>query len=354
MAEHAAGLPAIVPEAQRLDPYAYFAEMRRHRPVAYEPETEGWHVYRYDDALAVLSDPATFSSQRSLNPRHAGPPSVPTVLTTDPPRHRRLRDLVSRAFTPRRVAELEGRMVEITRDLLDRVAGPGSRGEMDVVADLAAPLPVIVIAELLGIPAEDRDRFKRWSDAIAAATEGGDPEVEPSVADVPAEVLGEMGGYLARILDQRRAAPRDDLISGLVTAEIEGQRLTELEVIAFCILLLVAGNVTTTNLIGNAVRTLLTQPPTGRPEGDQVAGRGVEPASQGGDGAGRGVKPAGRRQSPPPAPAPRSGTSYGSPPNGSRRRSRRCCASSPPCASSPGWRRGRRRWAARPSRRGAG
>jgi cytochrome P450 len=156
----------------------------------------------------------------------------------DPPRHRQLRNLVTQAFTPRSVAQLTERITAIINTLLDEVA---DTGQMDIIDNLAYPLPVIVIAEMLGIPREDRERFKAWSDAVVGASyaEGGNPQVE-------------MGMYFLDMIQRRSQEPKDDLISALLSAQIDGQHLNQRELLGFCILLLVAGNETTTNLIGNA------------------------------------------------------------------------------------------------------
>jgi cytochrome P450 len=164
----------------------------------------------------------------------------------DPPRHRQLRNLVSQAFTPRMVAQLEPRITAITNELLDHVA---DAGEMDVVRDLAYPLPVTVIAELLGIPAELREDFKRWSDAIVAGEEGLSEEQRHALFQ---EIQG-MYGYFTQVLEERRQHPQNDLVSALLAAEVDGERLSNLELLGFCGLLLVAGNETTTNLIGNMI-----------------------------------------------------------------------------------------------------
>ncbi len=160
-------------------------------------------------------------------------------MAMDPPRHRQLRNLVTQAFTPRSVAGLSDRITSIANGLLDQAV---QKGSMDIIDDLSYPLPVIVISELLGIPQEDRARFKAWSDAIVGASfEGG---ANPQAA---------MGTYFLDMIEQRRHEQRDDLISALLNAQIDGVHLNERELLGFCILLLVAGNETTTNLIGNAV-----------------------------------------------------------------------------------------------------
>jgi cytochrome P450 len=161
----------------------------------------------------------------------------------DPPRHRQLRSLATQAFTPRVVAQLAPRIEAITNELLDNIPMTGG---MDVVRDLAYPLPVTVIAELLGIPSEMREDFKRWSDALVS------DEGEESRDMLFAE-LKNMYGYFTQVLEERRQHPQKDLISDLLVAEVDGQHLSDVELLGFCALLLVAGNETTTNLIANSV-----------------------------------------------------------------------------------------------------
>ena len=176
--------------------------------------------------------------------RERADPLGSSILQMDPPRHRQLRNLVSQAFTPRIVAQLEPRITAITNELLDHVA---AAGEMDVVRDLAYPLPVTVIAELLGIPVELREDFKRWSDAIVAGDEGQSEEERKALFQ---QVQG-MYSYFTQVLEERRQHPQNDLVSALLAASVDGQRLSDMELLGFCGLLLVAGNETTTNLLGN-------------------------------------------------------------------------------------------------------
>jgi cytochrome P450 len=208
-------------------------------------------VFRYADVQRVLSEWETFSSERGRAEAGGAPVTAlgASLISTDPPRHRQLRALVTRAFTPRAVESLASRIQQISDDLLDRVV---ARGEMDLVDDFATPLPVTVIAHLLGIPAADRERFKRWSDVVVSNTGAGMVQFGPA--------MQEMGQYFSALLATRRHAPGEDLISGLLAAQIEGAHLTPLEVLGFCSLLLIAGNETTTNLIGNAVRCLDEHP----------------------------------------------------------------------------------------------
>ena len=212
--------------------------MRAQAPVLFDAGSQMWHVFRFADVLRVLSDYADFSSQFAGASGESALAS--SLVATDPPRHRQLRALVSQAFTPRAVEDLAPRIAQITEDLLDQVLDRG-HGEMDLVRDLAYPLPVIVIAELLGVPPEERDQFKRWSDAITSTTSDG------------VDAQQAMAQYFARLIEERRRQPRNDLVSALIAAQIEGQHLSLPELLGFCVLLLVAGNETTTNLIGNAM-----------------------------------------------------------------------------------------------------
>lgn len=249
-----AGAPLVVLEqvtltAQaRLDPYPLYAEARAAGGVVYVRDPGVWGVFGHDEVKAILADPRRFSSDA-----HGGQ----SLLSTDPPRHGPLRALVQRAFTPAAVAALEPRVRALTAELLEAAAG---RGSLEVIGDLAAPLPVLVIAELLGIPGADRARFKRWSDQVIASTDAvllGSRAERPQGAGAGEEAMLD---YFRGILALRRARPGPDLISALLAAELGGQRLSEQELLDFCWLLLVAGNVTTTNLIGNAVLCLLEHP----------------------------------------------------------------------------------------------
>jgi cytochrome P450 len=173
---------------------------------------------------------------------------------SDPPRHTRLRALVSKAFTPQAVARLEPRIRSITTSLIDEVA---LRGETDLVADLAAPLPIMVISEMLGVPPEDREQFRRWSEAQATVLNGA-IGVEFAAAFEATE--RELFAYFQEIVAKRRREPREDLVSALCTTEMDGERLDEWDLLNFCRVLLVGGNETTMHLIGNAVLSLLENP----------------------------------------------------------------------------------------------
>ena len=251
----------------RTNPYEVYRELREEAPIFWSPMMQVWVLTRYDDVLTALKDHANFSSERlrANNPlvqalesqRLASGPlgTTPTMLSTDPPAHTRMRSLVNKAFTPRQVERIRPQMVEIAEGLLDALPEPG---KVDVVADFSIPFPIIVIAAMLGVPATDRERFKAWSTDIAGSL--GGPFQPPDVIDRSVQASNEIADYFRDQIAARRSEPRDDLLSALAAAEEEGDLLTEDELIATCILLLVAGNETTTNLIGSGMVTLLQNP----------------------------------------------------------------------------------------------
>ena len=245
-------------EATRRDPYRLFARARREHPVWRHQGLPVVSVFRHADCQAILRDPQTWSSVFPTPPGFA-PEDVPrSMLVMDPPEHTRLRGLVNLAFTPRRIRQLAPRIEAIAHELLDAAL---ARREVDLVEALSYPLPVVVIAELIGVPAEDGAQFKAWSDALVAPLGTAFFEVAPPerVATLR-RVRAEIEAYFVRLVEVRRREPRDDLLSALVAAELEGQHLSFAELLAMLILLLVAGNETTTHLIGNAVLALLAHP----------------------------------------------------------------------------------------------
>jgi cytochrome P450 len=238
----------------QLDPFPHYERMRETAPVFYEEQSGSWHVFRYDDVQRALSEYATFSSRMGGdNGSETGQLFAASLIATDPPRHRQLRSLVTQAFTPKAVDALAPRIAGLTNELLEGIETGGSA---DLIKEVAYPLPVIVISELMGIPAEDRERFKYWSDVIVSQTRTGSPSEDHHAANT------EMTEYFLALIGQRRSRPGTDLISTLLGAEIDGQKLTVPELLGFCALLLVAGNETTTNLIGNAVLCLTESPGT--------------------------------------------------------------------------------------------
>lgn len=251
----------------RSDPYAVYRALRQDAPVYWNPGMHVWMLTRYDDVLAVLRDHARFSSDRlrANNPFVAqleqarlssGPLGTsPTMLSLDPPAHTRMRGLVNKAFTPRQVERIRPHIQELADELLDALPEPG---KMDIVADFAVPLPVIVIAEMLGVPATDREQFKAWSTDIASSL--GAPFQPPAVLERGIQSSNALADYFRGQIVLRRDDPRDDLLSAMIAAEEQGDLLTEDELIATCILLLLAGNETTTNLIGSGMLALLQHP----------------------------------------------------------------------------------------------
>lgn len=247
------------------DPYPIYERLRAAHPVFYREELGAWLVTSYDAVNTALRSPQ-FSSERYprmkqvLAKRGFGElvdDRMRSMLHMDAPDHTRLRSLVNKAFTPRIVEAMEGRIQQLADQLLDAV---GSRGEMDVIEQLAYPLPVMVIAEMLGVPVEDRARFREWSDETAAVASG-------NLAALPEEELrrgfaarNELTDYFRGKVAEQRDKRNDNLLSALVQAEEEGGRLTENELYSTLVLLLVAGNETTTNLIGNGLHALLRHP----------------------------------------------------------------------------------------------
>jgi cytochrome P450 len=211
-------------------------------------------IFDYDGVKRALNDHEVFSSSM-FTAKRANPP---WFIFFDAPQHTKLRALVMRAFTPRMVANLEPRVRELSHELLDQRI---EQGEMDLASDFSIPLPMMVIAEMLGVPAADRPHFRRWSDVmlnLSFAVPGGQEATQASQEYFA--VKAEMGTYLAGLLANRRAAPRDDLLTRLVEAEVDGQRLTDEEILGFFQLLLIAGSETTTNLLNNAILCLIENP----------------------------------------------------------------------------------------------
>jgi cytochrome P450 len=241
------------------DPHPTLAALRASGPVQRVELRMGlpaWVVTRYEDVLAGFSDP-----RLSSDPHHAegalaeamrGDFLSRSMIGVDPPEHTRLRRLVSRAFTARRVEALRPRVQEITDALLDRIT---PLGRADLVADFALPLPVTVIGELLGVPETDRERFRLWTDEMLDRPF----DVRSDLPRVEA-ARERMHGYLAELVASKRAAPGDDVLSALVEATDEGERLDEQELLAMTFLLLIAGYVTTVSLVGNGMLALLRAP----------------------------------------------------------------------------------------------
>jgi cytochrome P450 len=248
--------------AIRRDPFGTYARARREAPALVHSglPIRLVSVFRYEDCQAILRDAQTWSSEFTVISQMAGQEGPPrrSMLGTDPPAHTRLRGLVTKAFTPRMIQRLEPRMHEIANQLLDDAL---AAGEVDLVQALSYPLPVTVIAEIIGIPASDREMFKRWSDEAVASLGlvflGG---YDPERAQRQLRLFDSMRDYFIPLAEERRRSPREDLLTGLVQAEHEGSKLDFEEMLSMLVLLLVAGNETTTTLIGNATLELLAHP----------------------------------------------------------------------------------------------
>jgi cytochrome P450 len=245
------------------NPYPLYHRLRREDPVHWDPYLHAWVVTRYADVLTVFQ---RFSAQRTPTPEQLtalglaslaplAQVMVRQMLFLDPPAHARVRGLASQAFTPRRVERLRSHIQDITHSLLDAVR---DKGQMEMIADLARPLPAIVTAELLGVPISDWRQLTAWSADFAQVL--GNFQHNPERAPQVLRSLGEMTAYFQAAVAQQRVHPREGLIGALLTAEVDGDRLSEEEVVANTIVTMVGGQETTTNLIGNGILTLLRHP----------------------------------------------------------------------------------------------
>jgi cytochrome P450 len=231
------------------DPYPTYARMREEAPLYRNDELDFWALSRHSDVLAAYRDTTRFSSANgvSLEPTATGPHASKTMsfLAMDPPKHGRMRGIVSRAFTPRRVNDLEPHIRELTREHLEPAL---ELGTFDFVADFAGKLPMDVMSEMLGVPKADRAEVRRLADLLVHREEG--------VFDVPVtgmQAAVTLAGYFGEMIAERRAQPTDDLTSALLQADMEGERLTVGDVIAVLFLMIVAGNETTAKLLANAM-----------------------------------------------------------------------------------------------------
>jgi pimeloyl-[acyl-carrier protein] synthase len=245
------------------NPYPLFHRLRREDPVHWDPFLHAWVVTRYADVLEVLH---TYAADRTPTPDQLASMGlaqmaplaqlmVKQMLFMDASAHTRLRGLAAQAFTPARIETLRAHIQEIVNQLLDAVE---NRGSMDVIADLAEPLPAIVTAEMLGLPVEDRHRLKAWSANFAEML--GNFQHNPDHSSRMLQTVEEMTAYFREAVREIKQHPREGLIHSLLTAEMDGDRLTEEEVVANTIITMVGGQETTTNLIGNGVLTLLRHP----------------------------------------------------------------------------------------------
>jgi pimeloyl-[acyl-carrier protein] synthase len=239
----------------REDPYPLYRYLLEMAPVQWNDVLGAWTVARYADVVSILSDQRFSADRVGANPDSADQAIVRSMLVSDPPDHTRLRNLVQKAFTPRMVDQLRPRIKAIVDSLITQALE--HRERIDLIDDIAYPLPVIVIAELLGIPPEDRATFHDWSAILAANL---DPLVSNELLDQGIAARQALHTYLRGIIAERRRAPKQDLISALVAVEERGDVLSEPELVVMCSLLLIAGHETTVNLIGNGMLALLHNP----------------------------------------------------------------------------------------------
>jgi cytochrome P450 len=275
----------------RDDPYPKYRELRDDAPVFHSPASDTWTVSRYDDVVAVMRNTEVFSSKtrggqmeaamselslaeklqlfaRFVTRMRAAPWTVRNsrmLIQEDGAVHLRMRDLVNRGFTPRQIKRLEPRIRALVAECMAKLA---HEAQFDLVSELNTPLPVTVIAELLGVEPERRHVFKHWSDVIISGATGSG--IANPLASGVLDAMGELRAYLRPIARDRRRHPADDLISILVAAKVDGEGLSDYEIFLFVLLLLIAGNETTTNLLGNAVDALLAHP-------DQLARVAADP-----------------------------------------------------------------------------
>jgi len=253
----------IIPSLeQRLFPFNFYTDMRNKHPIIYDEEIDAYSAFRYQDVRKILFNFKDFSSDFKKYVSSSGQKTVSSIfdsslITSDPPHHKFLRDSIAMAFNPKNIAKLEPTIEKITQELLNKVV---ENEKMDLIKDFAFPLPITVIAELLGVPPEDHPKFKKWADQILSSSlliHAGSEEINK----LNLRIKEEMTSYFSSIIDSRSKTPKNDIISNLINySELNNQAtesktslsfLSKENIISFCALLLLAGHVTTINLIGN-------------------------------------------------------------------------------------------------------
>ena len=255
---------ALSSRQQWLEPFEWYQQMRTDAPVRYDETRELWDVFRYADVKHVLDTDSVFSAdpmnmpgfeQEVANTDEEPPPVFDTMLFADPPEHGRLRGVAQEFFQPRAIREQAAQIKQLTEQYLDDLDD-----EFDLVSELAYPMPVDVIAMILGVPTDDRAQFKSWSDTLIERPEAQTEAEMEAYQQRQQQIQQEMSEYFSELIEARRNEPQDDLITAVLNAEVDGQGLSHRELVGFCTLLLVAGNITTTNLITNAMRCFTAQP----------------------------------------------------------------------------------------------
>ncbi|MGD1839099.1 MAG: cytochrome P450 [Nitrososphaeraceae archaeon] len=243
---------------QRFSPFEFYSFMRKNNPITFDEQNEQWVLYRYTDIEKILRDPLKFSSKLKffkVPQEYQETLNRPSLLTSDPPYHRKLRSIVDTLFVPIEISKLEPHIVNIANELIDHIIEKNNN-TMDLITDFAYPLPATVIAELLGIPVEDRDTFREWADNLVSLEVTSDTD-SIKKAD---KTVSDMDTYFIKLIEKKRKLSSNDLISHIIRAKVDGHSLSEKEILSFCSLLLNAGHVTTVNLIGNLIFSLLENP----------------------------------------------------------------------------------------------
>jgi cytochrome P450 len=263
------------PFEQRFSPFEFYSSMRKNNPVVFDEENERWGVYRYNDIEKILRDPSKFSSKFGPLDLPPGTPREyeenihrPSLINSDPPYHRKLRSIVDTLFFPTEISKLEPRIEIIVNELIDKIieknnGNNNTTNTMDLISNFAYPLPATVIAELLGVPSEDRDTYHQWADVIVGLEENSDIDYIKKVS----KTFDEMDIYFSKLIEERKKRKNsstnndyDTLISRIIRAKVDGHSLSEGEILTFSHLLLNAGHITTVNLIGNSIFSLLENP----------------------------------------------------------------------------------------------
>ena len=246
------------PVEKRFSPFEFYSFMRKNNPVAFDEQNEQWVLYRYRDIEKILRDHIKFSSKFELfkvPQEYQENLNRPSLLNSDPPYHRKLRSIVDTLFVPIEISKLEPRIENIANELIDHIIEKNN-ATMDLITDFAYPLPATVIAELLGVPAEDQDTFRQWADNIVSL------EITSDIDSIRKadKTVSDMDIYFSKLIEKKKKIPANDLITHIIRAKVDGHFLSEKEILSFCGLLLNAGHVTTVNLIGNLVFSLLENP----------------------------------------------------------------------------------------------
>ena len=263
------------PIEQRFSPFDFYSSMRKNNPIVFDEENERWGVYRYNDIEKILRDHSRFSSKfgpldlpLGIPPEYEENIHRPSLINSDPPYHRKLRSIVDTLFVPIEISKLAPRIENIVNELIDNIIEKNNNtttSTMDLISDFAYPLPATVIAELLGVPFEDRDNYHQWADVIVGLEENSNIDYIKKVS----KTFDEMDVYFSKLLEERKKSSsstkdndddNDTLIDRIIRAKVDGHSLAEREILTFSHLLLNAGHITTVNLIGNSIFSLLENP----------------------------------------------------------------------------------------------